>query len=134
MSTVVFDTGALTAFAGNHVLRAAVELLLDEGWDVHVPAVTLAECLTGRPRDDVVTHRTLGRFGTVVTSQSTAHYAGLMRGRLTGKRRSLPRGIDAIVAAHAALASGKTVVFTTAAPHLTALLEEHRDVAVCRVP
>jgi predicted nucleic acid-binding protein len=134
MGTVVFDTEALTAFARNHVLRAAVELLLDEGWDVHVPAVTLAESLTGRPREDVTTQRSLHRFGTVLTPQATAQYAGLLRARRARTGRALPSGIDALVAAHAALAPGASVVFTSDRPHLEALLAEHDRVSVCPVP
>ncbi|MBI5478492.1 MAG: hypothetical protein HY906_06525 [Deltaproteobacteria bacterium] len=134
MGTIVFDTEALTGFARNYVLRAAVELLLDEGWDAQVPAVILAESLTGRPRDDVTTHRTLPQFGTVMTSQPTAQYAGLMRARLARTGRSLPSGIDALVAAHAALAPGESVVFTSDPRHLGALVKDHPRVAVRRVP
>ncbi|HEY3355958.1 MAG TPA: hypothetical protein VGQ83_22085 [Polyangia bacterium] len=134
MGTIVFDSEALTAFARNHVLRAAVGLLLDEGWDVHVPAVILAESTTGRPREDVTTHRTLRRFGTVMTSQATAHYAGVMRARSARAGRSLPSGIDALVAAHGALTPGASVIFTSDAPHLRALVREHPRVSVRRVP
>lgn len=134
MGTVVFDTEALTAFARNHVLRAAVEMLLDEGWDVQVPAVILAESISGRPREDVTTQRSLHRFGTVLTRQATAQYAGLLRAQRARTGGALPSGIDAIVAAHAALAPGESVIFTSDRPHLEALLADHERVSVRGVP
>lgn len=137
MGVVVLDTEALTGFARNHVLRAAVELLVRAGWDVEVPAVVLAEGVSGRARDDATTHRTLNRFGTVVTTAESARYAGTLRARVIGagstRKRRAPSGIDAIVAAHAALTPDDTLVVTSDPGDLAALVAGHPRVRVRRI-
>ena len=140
MGTAVFDTEAVTGFARNQVLRAAVGLLIAADWDIEVPAVTLAEAITGRPRDDATTHRTLQQFGASTTSEETAKFAGFLRARVARARSSgggpsrLPSGVDAIVAAHAALVGGRAVVFTSDVDDLSRLLSDSPQVSVRRVP
>jgi hypothetical protein len=135
MTTIVFDSDALTAFAKNQTLRATVALLVDRGWDVLVPAIILAEATSGKPQTDATTNRTLLRFGTVVTDAATARYAALLRSRAIRNRAARPpSGVDAIVAAHAALARRPTVVFTSDVDDLSRLLEGHAQVTVRRVP
>lgn len=126
----MFDTEALTGLARNHALRAAVELLDEAGWDVQVPVVILSEGMTGRPREDATTHRTIHRFGTVETDEACARYAGELRARA----RRGPTGVDAMVAAHAALADEAALIFTSDVRDLSALLAGHSRVAIRRVP
>ncbi len=135
MGVIVFDTEPLTGFARNYVLRAAVELLVKAGWDVEVPAVVLAESISGQARSDATTHRTVNRFGTVVTTTETASYAGVLRAAAirTGRSTRTPSGIDAIVAAHAALTPDETVVFTSDPIDLSRLVARHPRVRVRRV-
>ncbi len=101
VGAVVFHTEAFTGFAANHVLRAAVELLVKAGWDVLVPVVVLAESMTGRPREDVLLHRTLRHLGTVPIDEACARHAGELRAHARGVGAS---GVGAMVAACATLA------------------------------
>lgn len=105
--------------------------LVDAGWAPVVPTVVLAEAITGRPEDGP-TNRAVSALGTVDTDLATACIAGGLRfvAHQTGGRR-VPSGIDAIVAAHAALA-GTGIVFTTDPADLRRLLANHPGVDVQR--
>ena len=92
---------------------AILEDLSRRGWTVCIPAVTLAEVVTGRPGNDVPIDRLVKRVAnTVPCGEGLAKAAGVLR---TGYRRAKedsPSGIDAIVAAVAA-ANQPSIVLTT---------------------
>lgn len=128
---VVLDAGVLDRATVDRRFRVVLRQLVDDGWDPIVPAVVLAEAITGGPTDAPV-NQTLGRLGTDVTDEATARRAGHLRAVAArdGGRR-LPRGIDAIVAAHA-VEAGRGVVFTTDPRDLRRLLADHPSVLVER--
>ncbi len=126
---VVLDAGVLDRAGSNKEFRWVLHELVARGWDPVVPAVVLAEAVTGRPTDAPV-NQVVTRLGTVVTTEPTACLAGHLRfrvGRASG--RMIPSGIDAIVASHAAQA-GHGVVFTTDPSDLQLLLADHPQVMV----
>ena len=81
----------------------------------------LAEAITGRPEDAPI-NQAVKALGAVDTDPATARIAGALRFVAHDARgRRVPSGIDAIVAAHAAVA-GTAVVFTTNPTDLRRLL------------
>ena len=135
MSTIVFDTAALTDFAKNKALRAMVnKLVQDEAWRVDIPVAILAEAISGKPQHDVTTHRTLNNFGHEPLDYDSAKHAGTLRGRLAGGR-ALPSGIDAIVVAHAELCGDTATVITSDVDDLKRLADVcHKRVGVRGLP
>ena len=122
---VVLDAGVLDRAGSNKEFRWVLHELVARGWD----PVVLAEAVTGRPTDAPV-NQVVTQLGTVVTTEPTARLAGHLRfraGRASG--RTIPSGIDAIVASHAAQA-GHGVVFTTVPSDLQLLLADHPQVMV----
>lgn len=118
---VVLDAGVIDRVNADHEFRWVVRDLVDQGWVPVIPTVVLAEAITGQPRDAPV-NQVIKQIGLTATPESTARLAGRLRFAVerTGVRR-LPSGIDAIVAAHAAVA-GAGVVFTTDLSDLRRLL------------
>lgn len=117
---MVLDAGAVDRVATDATLRRTLERLIRAEWVPYVPAVVLAEAITGRAMDARV-NQTLKRTGTEVTTAATARLAGRLRTDVVRAGLDLPSGIDAVVAAHAAEAT-RAVVLTTDAPDLEALL------------
>jgi predicted nucleic acid-binding protein len=133
MSTpaVVLDSGVIDRATTDREFRLTLRDLIEGGWDVVIPTVTLAEVVTGRPQD-APANQAIRAIGTVDTTQATARRAGQLRfaaQQLGGRRPA--GGIDAIVAAHAADAEAG-VVFTTDAPDLRRLLADLPRILVQR--
>jgi predicted nucleic acid-binding protein len=109
------------AFA-DRIACAIVEDLSRRGWTVCIPAVTLAEVITGRPKTDAAVERLVQRIGnTVDCGEALAKAAGALRtkSRLTGE--ALPSGIDAIVAA-VAVGYQPSILLTTDEGDMSRLL------------
>jgi predicted nucleic acid-binding protein len=126
---VVLDSGAVERIESSKILRGILRRLVDRGADVVIPAVVLAETVTGRGSDATV-NRVVARFGTIVTPEAIALRAGVLRHRLPKARRKKVSAIDAVVAAHAVLSAAPTVLLTTDVDDLEALVSAHRHVQV----
>ena len=126
---VVLDAGVLDKATTNREFRWVLRDLVEAGWTPVVPTVVLAEAITGRP-EDAPTNQAVKALGTVDTDPATARIAGALRfvAHHAGGRR-VPSGIDAIIAAHAAVA-GTGVIFTTDPTDLRRLLANHPGVHV----
>lgn len=122
---IVLDSGAISRVAaeGDTAARQVWRQLTERGWASCVPAVTLAEVITGRQRWDAPTLRLLSQVDDVTTcDEPLGKAAGSRRGVVAPKRR-LPSGIDAIVAAVAA-ANQPSVVLTTDPDDMSVLLAD----------
>ncbi len=114
--TLVFDSGGLSALVGQ---RARLRELLDRGlWPAQVPAVVLAESLTGDHRRDFHTNRLLRTCQVRDVDETQAREAARLR-TATGRFASIS-AVDAIVAALAG-ASADAVVLTSDPLDLIAL-------------
>ena len=130
----MLDSGAVTKVAFADLLACSiVEDLSRRGWSVCIPAVTLAEVITGSPRTDAAVERLVNRVAnTIVCGEALAKAAGILR---TGSRRpnqASPSGIDAIVAAVAA-GNQPSIVLTTDADDMGKLLASAGAATVIRV-
>ena len=125
----VLDAGVVDRAATDREFRDHLRGLVQAGLTPIIPAVVLAEALTGTGRDAPV-NLTLRRFGTTLTDERIARQAGRLRSdaAVDGGRR-VPSGIDAIVASHAVDAESG-VVFTTDPSDLRRLLANHPRIAV----
>ncbi len=95
--TLILDAGAVTALAGR---RAQLQELLDRGlWPAQVPAVVLAEALTGDHRRDFHANRLLRACQIRDVDETIAREAARLR-TATGRTGSISAA-DAVVAAHA---------------------------------
>lgn len=122
MSSVVFDTSAVTEFAGNHVLRRVVEKLVSADWEVQIPAAVLAEALCGNPKFDVTTHQTLRRINAIDIDVACGKLAGRLRGSVQrSPSMAEPSGVDALVVAFANNADSISVIFTSDMADMQAL-------------
>lgn len=116
--TLVLDAGGLSALAGQ---RARLhELRRRDLWPAQVPAVVLAESLTGDHRRDFHVNRLLRACQVRDINELTSREAGRLR-TATGRPASIS-AVDAIVAAYAA-ARSDPVVITTDPLDLHALAE-----------
>lgn len=98
--TLVLDAGGVTALARE---RARLRVLRDRGqWPAQVPAVVLAEALTGDHRRDHATNRLLRACQIRPVTELQARAAAALRAA-TGRAGEIS-GTDAIVAAVAAVA------------------------------
>ena len=129
---VVLDSGALERVETKPVLRAMLHRLLEHGADVEIPTITLAEAITGTPRDAPV-HRLVKRVGTLPTDEVVARRAGAMRHTIRQRRKRTPSAVDAIVAAHAALGVTPALVLTTDKRDLSVLAASCRNVIVEKI-
>ena len=119
MSVLVLDSGAVTHFAhGGEQARSDFEALVQEDlWPPIVPTVVLAECLSGRPQDDVVVEILLKSCSVSETlTRQTAKRAGELR-RLAGRGSA----VDAVVVA---LAEPAGTVLTDDLKDLAALAQQ----------
>ncbi|WP_419839095.1 hypothetical protein [Candidatus Poriferisodalis sp.] len=99
MSVLVLDSGAVSHLArGGEQALSDFEALVGEGlWPPVIPTVVLAECLSGRPQDDVVVEILLKSCSVLETvTRETAKRAGELR-RLAGRGSA----VDAVVVAMA---------------------------------
>ncbi len=121
--TLVLDSGGVSALATDPTRVA--RLRLRHGWPALVPAVVLAESLTGDRRRDHAANSFLQCCMVVDVDEHDAREAARLR-TLTGRAGTIT-AVDAIVAALAARHTGP-VVLTADPGDLGAL------VAHCRVP
>ena len=131
---LVLDSGAITKVANAHLLACSiVEDLSRAGWSVCIPAVTLAEVITGRPKTDAAVERFVKRVAnTMVCGEALAKAAGTLRTKSRRPNEASPSGIDAIVAAVAA-GNQPSIVLTTDADDMSKLLASAPTAAVIPV-
>lgn len=116
--SLVLDAGGLTALAGQ---RARLHELRRRGlWPALVPAVVLAEALTGDHRHDFHVNRLLRNCQVRVVNEAEAREAGRLR-TATGRAGTIS-AVDAIVAAVAG-ARPNAAVLTSDPLDLRALVE-----------
>ena len=117
--TLILDSGGISALAGQ---RARLTELRNRGlWPPQVPAVVLAEALTGDPRRDFHANRLLRTCQVRDIDEPTSREAARLR-TATGKASKIS-SVDAVVAAFASLRPDPVVL--TSDPHdLGALAEQ----------
>ncbi len=117
--TLILDSGGISALAGN---RSRVKVLRDRGrWPPQIPAVVLAEALTGDHRRDFHENQLIRMSQVHAVTESLSRHAARLRFR-TGRAATIS-ATDATVAALAVGAAGSIVL--TSDPHdLGALLAE----------
>jgi predicted nucleic acid-binding protein len=127
--TLILDSGGICALAGQ---RARLSELRRRGlWPAQVPAVVLAEALTGDHRRDSHTNRFLRACQIRDVTEPLGRAAAQLR-TATGRAGTISAA-DAIVAAYAD-ACTEPVVLTSDAADLTALAgHTHRRITVARV-
>ena len=124
IGVVVLDSGALSKIAElrDALSRAIWRELTERGWGTCVPAVVLAEVMTGKARNDSAVDLLLRQVNdTIACDEALGRSAGTLRARIGPSRRK-PSGIDAIVAAVAA-AHRSSIVLTTDPRDMSALLD-----------
>ena len=127
--TVVLDSGGITALAGQ---RARLKELRRRGqWPAQIPAVVLAEALTGDHRRDFDENRLIRACQVREVDEMLARRAAALR---TATRRADEiSAVDAVVAAFAEQSSD-AVVITSDPKDLTALAAHARQpVTIIRV-
>ncbi len=122
--TVVLDSGALSTLAAR---RTALQELVDRGlWPAEVPAVVLAESLTGDHRRDFRVNRLLKLCQIRDVDELQARDAARMR--TATQRAGTISAVDAVVVAHAA--TRKTPLVITSDPDDIEALAAHAPVPV----
>ncbi|MGD9705115.1 MAG: PIN domain-containing protein [Acidimicrobiia bacterium] len=122
--TLILDSGAISALAGR---RARLAELRRRGlWPPHVPAVVLAEALTGDHRRDFHENQLLRMCQVRPVAEQLGREAAVLRTR-TGRAATIS-ATDAIVAAYATSCL-EPIVLTSDPDDLTALVQ-HNDVGV----
>jgi len=128
---VVLDSSGLSGLIGrSERARAQLRWVVEHGGSVLVPSPVLAETITGQSGRDSEINRILGvlqrgRNAIVAPDEATARLAGRLR-----FQAGTDDGIDALVAAAAALAGGPSVLLTSDADDLLRLLAGYPTVAV----
>jgi predicted nucleic acid-binding protein len=127
--TLILDSGGISALAGQ---RARLTELRRRGlWPAQVPAVVLAEALTGDHRRDLHTNRLLRACQIRDVNEPLGRAAAQLRAA-TGRAGTISAA-DAIVAAYADTCP-EPLVLTNDAPDLTALAAHtRRRITVARV-
>lgn len=124
---LVLDSGAVIAWQrGRPSVWARVTQAVRRGTPIVVPAVVLAECVRGGPRDASI-HRLLAAARVSVVGARIA----LAAGRLLGEAK-LNATVDALVAAEA-IRGGPCVVLTSDPADLGALIGKRPHVQVIAV-
>lgn len=109
VTILVLDAGGLSHLAGS---RARLAALREEGlWPPHVPAIVLAEALTGDHRRDVASDRLLRACQVREVTELLARHAAALRTRTGRAGRISP--VDAVVVAYAAGLRDDPVVLTS---------------------
>jgi predicted nucleic acid-binding protein len=126
--TLVLDSGGLSALAGQ---RARLAELRRRGlWPAQVPAVVLAEALTGDHRRDFHTNRLLRACQIRDVNEPLARAAARLR-TATGRAGAIS-AVDAIVAGYADTCP-EPMVLTSDPDDLTALVAHtRRHIVVAR--
>jgi predicted nucleic acid-binding protein len=114
--TLVLDSGGVSALTGNRALLHS--LRRRDAWPPQVPAVVLAESLTGDPRRDFTTNQLLRMCQIHDVDEGLAREAAALRAA-TGRAGTVS-ATDAIVVALAA-ALGDAIVLTSDVDDLGAL-------------
>jgi predicted nucleic acid-binding protein len=114
--TLIVDSGAITALATSRA--RLLELRRRDLWPPQVPAVVLAEALTGDHRRDFHTNRLLRACR--VSAVDEAHARDAARLRKASRKAGAISAVDAIVIAFAA-DQPEPVVLTSDPSDLTAL-------------
>jgi predicted nucleic acid-binding protein len=122
--TLVLDSGGLSALAQQRARLA--ELRLRGHWPAQVPAVVLAEALTGDHRRDFHTNRLLRACQVRDVTELLAREAARLRAAT--RRAKTITATDAIVAAFAAASPDPTVL--TSDPNDLAALAEHASQSI----
>ena len=127
--TLILDSGGISALAGQ---RARLTELRRRGlWPAQVPAVVLAEALTGDHRRDFHTNRLLRACQIRDVNEPLARTAAHLR-TATGRAGTISAA-DAIVAAYAD-ACPEPLILTSDSADLAALAAHtHRRITVARV-
>jgi hypothetical protein len=127
VSLLVLDSGGVTHLARRSQDTAATiaAFVRDGLWPPLVPSVVLAECLSGRPRDDVLTNRFLK------TCEIVEEIPEQLARRAAALRASARRGsaVDAVVVA---VAEPGGAVLSGDLADLRALAAHADDVVVLR--
>jgi predicted nucleic acid-binding protein len=122
--TLILDSGGLSALAGNRARLA--ELRRRDLWPPHVPAVVLAEALTGDARRDFHENHVLRLSLVRDVTDEQARLAAAMRTRT--RRAGTISAVDALVAAYASRQPGPVVL--TSDPKDLAVLAQQSDVVI----
>lgn len=127
--TLILDSGGISALAGQ---RARLTELRRRGlWPAQVPAVVLAEALTGDHRRDFHTNRLLSACQIREVNEPLGRAAAQLR-TATGRAGTISAA-DALVVAYADTCP-EPLVLTSDAADLTALAAHtHRRITVGRV-
>lgn len=105
---LVLDSGALSAVAEKEgPLRAFIRKALNDGSDVFVPAVVVAESITGDGTRDANVNRFLKRVQLASLDEGLARVAAALRYR---RRRFGAGTIDAVVVATADAVPGTRII------------------------
>lgn len=127
--TLILDSGGVSALAGQRARLA--ELRRRGHWPPQIPAVVLAEALTGDHRRDHAANRLIAMCQVRDVNEAHARDAARLR-TATGRASSIS-ATDAIVASFATTFASP-VVLTSDPRDLTALVDAHpSDVIVSRV-
>lgn len=116
--TLILDAGGLSALAGQRARLA--ELRRRGGWPAQIPAIVLAEALTGDHRRDFHTNRLLRACQVRDITETLARESARLR-TATGRAGTIS-ATDAVVAAFASGCS-QPIVLTSDPADLAALAE-----------
>ena len=122
--TLILDSGGISALAGQRARLA--ELRRRAMWPPQIPAVVLAEVLTGDHRRDFHEHQLIRLCQVRTVSEQLAREAAVLRTR-SGRAASIS-ATDAIVAAYAISCAEPTIL--TSDPDDLAALTAHHTAAV----
>jgi predicted nucleic acid-binding protein len=121
---LILDSGAVIAWQRQHPgVRAYLTRAMRGGSPVVIPAVVLAECVRGGPRDAPI-HQLLAVARVSVVGARIAIAAGHLLAEA-----GMSATVDALVAAEA-LRGGPCVVLTGDPVDLSALIGKRRDIQV----
>ena len=130
--TIVLDSEAVSLLARRDVrIQQTMTAALAMGERVVVPALVLAEIMTGKPSDAAVWH-VVGRLVTQNVTAKIAARAGALREKATlsrAKKRDLT--VDAVVAATAEIMTPVTIL--TGDPNDFCLLTSGLDIQVLAI-
>ena len=130
---VVLDSAALSAVARrDRAAHPVLQAILTADHRVVVPAVVLAEVMTGKPTDAAVWH-VVNRMVVQDVTASIAARAGALRERAAGQRvKKRDLTVDALVAATAEALAPSTIVTADAGDLLLLTSDSRVSVAQLR--